>query len=695
MCSKHFMIVLILLVLALPAAPAQAGGVVSACNETALKAALTGGGTVTFSCSGTITLTSGVWIAANTTIDGSGQNVTLSGGDAHQVFFVLSGVTLNLNKLTIADGNAGEGGGIRNDGTLTVSNSTFSGNSVFNEGGGIYNNTSGTLTVSNSTFADNQGNNSGGGIANYGTLTVSNSTFAGNRADYGGGIYNGGTATLKNTIVANSPVGGNCAGTISDGGGNLSYPDDGTCPGIIHGDPRLGPLQANGGPTQTMALGAGSPARDTADAAICAAAPVNNLDQRGVARPQGAGCDIGAFEAGTTLVTNANDSGPGSLRQILADADPGVIITFAGDTHIQLGSTLIIARDATIDGAGRKVTISGGVAVRVFMVGPGVSLSLNHLTVADGEAPHNVGGGIYNGGGTVTVNNSTVSGNSADYGGGIYNRGGTVTVSNSTFSGNSADHHGGGIYNLDGTVTVSNSTFAGNSATNTGGGIYNYGGTATLKNTIVANSPAGGNCGGTIGDGGHNLSYPDGTCPGIHGDPVLGPLQANGGPTQTMALGAGSAARDTADAATCAAAPVNNLDQRGVARPQGAGCDIGAFEARTTLVTNANDGGPGSLRQALADADTGGIIIFAGDTHILLSSTLNIARDVGIDGSWANRHHQRRRRGARVPGQLRGVAQPEQADRRRWEGHRWLRRRRRHLQQRRHADGEQQHLRRQ
>ena len=114
MRSTHFMIVLILLVLALPASPAQAGGVVSACNETALKAALAGGGTVTFSCSGTITLTSTVAIAANTTIDGSGQNVTISGGGAVGVFFVNSGVTLNLNKLTIADGNADEGGGIRN-----------------------------------------------------------------------------------------------------------------------------------------------------------------------------------------------------------------------------------------------------------------------------------------------------------------------------------------------------------------------------------------------------------------------------------------------------------------------------------------------------------------------------------------------------------------------------------------------------
>ena len=66
----------------------------------------------------------------------------------------------------------------------------------------------------------------------------------------------------------------------------------------------------------------------------------------------------------------------------------------------------------------------------------------------------------------------------------------------------------------------------------------------TLKNTIVANSPTGGNCYGTITDGGGNLSYPDTTCPGINGDPMLGPLQNNGGPTETMALGPGSAAID-------------------------------------------------------------------------------------------------------------------------------------------------------
>ena len=83
---------------------------------------------------------------------------------------------------------------------------------------------------------------------------------------------------------------------------------------------------------------------------------------------------------------------------------------------------------------------------------------------------------------------------------------------------------------------------------------------------------------GTVIDGGGNLSYPDATCPGINSNPLLGPLQNNGGPTQTMNLGSGSAAIDAANDVTCAAPPVNNRDQRGIARPQGPHCDIGSVE---------------------------------------------------------------------------------------------------------------------
>ena len=144
MRPKYLVTILVLLTLAVPASPAHAGGIVSVCDEAHLLAALAGGGTVTFSCSGTITLTAEITIAADTTIDGSGQTVTISGNNAVRVFTVNSGITLNLNELTIAEGYVAGyafGGGIYNYGTVIVSNSTFSGNSASARGGGIRNHT--------------------------------------------------------------------------------------------------------------------------------------------------------------------------------------------------------------------------------------------------------------------------------------------------------------------------------------------------------------------------------------------------------------------------------------------------------------------------------------------------------------------------------------------------------------------------
>jgi hypothetical protein len=357
-------------------------------------------------------------ISANTTIDGSGQMVTLSGNNTTKLFSLNSGIALTLNKLTVANGrDAVHGGGaiLNNGGTLTINNCTFSGNSsgaagntASDSGGGAIHNWSGTATISNSTFSGNHVDGmpyyyGGGAILNYdygnitvsrsvfyantsagggainnrgtlkvtdssffsnsatgdggvvyngGTLTVDRSTFAGNRSGAEGGVIftfkslrvgtstftdnsagaggvihgNGGpvdvinstlagnrasgdggasismrygTATLKNTIAAYSQGGSECyvcctSGSLVDGTGNLSYPDT-SCPGI-HLNPMLGTLQNNGGPTLTMALGSGSAAIDAAVDAICAASPVNNLDQRGVARPVGAHCDIGAVE---------------------------------------------------------------------------------------------------------------------------------------------------------------------------------------------------------------------------------------------------------------------------------------------------------------------------------------------------------------------------------------------------------------
>jgi len=195
---------------------------------------------------------------------------------------------------------------------LTISNSTISGNSA-NEAGGI--DSRGTLTISNSTISGNsayftRGNAIGGGIsASSGTL-ISNSTISGNSAygslgSTGGGIY--GTATLQNSIVANSPSGGNCYGTMTSNGYNMS--SDGTCNFNSSGDlnntdPKLGTLGNYGGPTQTIPLLSGSPAIDAGNPNGCTNSNgvLLKTDQRGQPRPDKediGGCDMGAYERQT------------------------------------------------------------------------------------------------------------------------------------------------------------------------------------------------------------------------------------------------------------------------------------------------------------------------------------------------------------------------------------------------------------
>jgi CSLREA domain-containing protein len=173
-----------------------------------------------------------------------------------------------------------------------ISNCLINNNFSDRNGGGIYLSQYSGMTVTNSTLSGNSSTDSGGGIRNQGTLDLINVTINDNLAGLGGGISNfTGILKFSNTIIANSANGGDCQniGTLQTNINNLI--EDGTCSPDFTGDPNLGPLNDNGGPTFTHALLENSPAIDAGESDLC---PLT--DQRGVKRPQGSGCDIGAFE---------------------------------------------------------------------------------------------------------------------------------------------------------------------------------------------------------------------------------------------------------------------------------------------------------------------------------------------------------------------------------------------------------------
>src|SRR5205807_970621 len=191
----------------------------------------------------------------------------------------------------------------------------------------------------------------------------------------------------------------------------------------------------------------------------------------------------------------------------------GDVIAFACSGDIKLSSTLKITGSMTLDGSGQSVTLDGGNSTQVLYVNNGVTFTLKALTIAHGVRALNAlrtstsaGGGLDNEGGTVTISNSTFSGNSASYGGGLDHCNGTVSISNSSFSGNSTTDGGrlsrgrgldGRVISNGGTLSISNSTFSGNSASGGGGLFNNSNGELTISNsTFSGNSADSGQGGG-------------------------------------------------------------------------------------------------------------------------------------------------------------------------------------------------------
>ena len=317
-------------------------------------------GTITFNCFSPadilVPATTSIGAATNLTITSVGAAVTLDGGGTLQVFDVTgSSASLTLENLTVANGltNGGGGGLANHKGTVNIINSTFSGNRAYYGGalynGGDYTGTA-TMNISNSTIAGNSilysyGNGAGlyndmAAIVNVKSSTISdNSTLSPGNA---GGLWNVGSATIANSIVANntSASNPNCYiyGPLTDLGYNL---ESGTDCGFTgtgskqNTDPMLGALASNGGPTKTMALMAGSPAIDTVPVASCLAS-----DQRGNPRPDNtaeAACDMGAYESGEDA--DLALSGVPESFSVNATSPAGAVVSYSLPTVIDEDGT--------------------------------------------------------------------------------------------------------------------------------------------------------------------------------------------------------------------------------------------------------------------------------------------------------------------------------------------------------------------
>jgi hypothetical protein len=539
--------------------------------------------------------------------------------------------TLTMNACTVSGDSAANGGGVYNAGKLlTANNSTFSGNhaliaagAVTGDGSGI--NNTGNLTLTNCTIANNttigtgvSPRGAGGGINNTstGSMTAINCTIAGNTAaGAGGGINNSGLAALANTIVGTNMAGGggpDVFGAVTTNSAyNLIGNGDGLS-GIFNGingnqvgsggtpiNPILAPLGNYGGLTQTMALLPGSPAIDAGSNVLAS----TTTDERGFSRITNGTVDIGALEVQIYIAYSTVPSGGGSLYTALTNANQagGSVVLITATGLIGLTSSLpAIAQDVQILGPGaNNLTVSGTGQFQIFNVQSGVTASIAGLTIDDGFSGTS-GGGIRNVGtlslanctvsnsvatasgggisnssaGTITAVNCTIANNTAPSGGGIQNAG-TFSLINCTIANNTtgaAGGNGGGIANT-GMLSLSDCTVAGNSATTAGGGIYSAVGASTsVANTIVSTNAAssGSDVSGTVtNEQGSSL---------IGGNPVLGILQNNGGPTQTMALLPGSPAIGAGNVGLIPSGITT--DQRGLPRTLHGKVDIGAFQSR-------------------------------------------------------------------------------------------------------------------
>ncbi len=465
-------------------------------------------------CDGTIIVTPEIRIEADTIIDATGRNIVLSGNNINSVFWIWEEKKLDLIDLTLTEGAVF--GAVRNlGGTVSLNNCVIS-RSTSMSGGGIRN--------------ENWMNTYVGTMSLTNTVVSDNNAYTANSNAVGGGINNDGIMTLTNcTVTRNSATtvsGHAMAGAIHNGSENSSLPGTGTMTFI------------NTTVSDNTALDYG-----------------------------------GIWNAGELTLLNSTVAGNRAT-----DGDAGAIFNNNNGT--------VTLRESTL--SDNTATIRGG-AIYAY----GGTITIEDSTLSNNLSDDMAGGIMASVGATLTISNSTISGNSChSRGGGIMTNGleTSTIIINSTLSGNSASQ-GGGIYNYS-PLTLNHVTFSGNSA-DEGSNLWvvnHLRGATQMTSTLIANGLTSSNCfcSGDLSlyltDGGYNLADDDScsltnptSMPNI--DPLLDPVLAdNGGFSETHALMEGSPAIDAIPDGANGCGDSILSDQRAIVRPQGDGCDIGAYE---------------------------------------------------------------------------------------------------------------------
>ena len=580
--------------------------VVTACNETELRAAIGRGGTVQLCCNGTITLANTIEVTNSVALDGGPNAVTISGNSAVRLFKVATNVTFELKNLTLADGrhtgtngaNAGEsqpaqpgqdglGGAIYNGGgTVRLVSCTLSNNSAVGGTGGAISPyylspTAGGAGRGGAVFNDH------GSILLSDVLVVSNSVLGGfiqlvspwrgtNGHGRGGAIGSrGGSMTVTGSVFRGNLATGQIDGTGATGSE------------ITAGHARGGALETEG---TSLAL---LSSKFIANRAVAESVSFGSS----AARPPGPAYGGALFVTSHTAVVSRcefagnNASGGNGYRH--SGTGEGIGGAIYNLSTVDISDTTFSNNEAfagnfsSVNQSGKGGALFNGGTAWVSRT------TFDHNLSRGGQAGsfgtpgasypggHAHGGAIFNSG-TLSATNCTLALNRAEAGG---------TAGFASAPGGTA--FGGGIQNAGGSVYIMNTTIASNvvaqafgSPPPQGANLANTNGTLALRNSLVAfglgfSNTVGGvwtNASGPIVDGGFNMSS-DGSCEFNSGssfnftDPKLDPLADNGGLTLTMALQPGSPA---VDFGTAIGAPPT--DQRGFIRPFGPGVDMGSYE---------------------------------------------------------------------------------------------------------------------